>query len=517
MIKVQDSTIRDEIIECTGNIVISASAGTGKTHITVERIKRDLEYNDTYQTFAAITFTNKAAKEIKERLGKENNGFVGTNDKFIMNEVIKPFASDIFPELKSITINSDYTSKSKFNTENQLKDLLLNKGIVGTLLDKKQNYAFKLALYIIKNSHVASRYIKCKYFRIYIDEYQDSDKDMHDFFKYLYSVLEIPLFVVGDKKQSIYEWRGGYPEGFQEFIDSKDFNSFELMHNFRSNKQIQNYGNIFVQSIRKNYRKAKITNEVIGLKYSAMDSLLNYINDWLDKESTCAFLMFSNSDAKTMASILHSFNFIYIPKAPLDDPSLDNNQIWVTRAVACYLLKKRYNEYSFYDEIPKQEQFDFIYIKKILLTIKIFYKNKHFNGDFDKYIEKLYKHILSDYNDESFRAEVNALKETLLNDEYKISYNSEEYKRIVTTIHSTKGLQYNQVIINADDYINRNNELEEQLHYVAVTRPKDKLLIILNNSKRSQIYLEILNRAIIDTNTKITKLVMNDVISIENL
>ena len=50
--------------------------------------------------------------------------------------------------------------------------------------------------------------MKAKYYRIYIDEYQDSDRDMHNLFMYICKKLEIPLFIVGDLKQSIYGWRG---------------------------------------------------------------------------------------------------------------------------------------------------------------------------------------------------------------------------------------------------------------------------------------------------------------------
>lgn len=50
-------------------------------------------------------------------------------------------------------------------------------------------------------------FLKAKYFKIYIDEYQDCDYAMHQFFMYLCKQLDIHLFVVGDEKQSIYIWR----------------------------------------------------------------------------------------------------------------------------------------------------------------------------------------------------------------------------------------------------------------------------------------------------------------------
>src|SRR5690554_5952417 len=100
-----DSATRDEILSAEGNVVISASAGTGKTYTTVKRISADMEKNLNYQTFAAITFTRKAAREIKERLGvKRGEGYVGTNDNFVLTEIIQPFMYDAYGDEFKIEI-----------------------------------------------------------------------------------------------------------------------------------------------------------------------------------------------------------------------------------------------------------------------------------------------------------------------------------------------------------------------------------------------------------------------------
>ena len=78
-------------------------------------------------------------------------------------------------------------------------------GIIGTYSNSHHYFAFKLALHILKKSHAAKRYLSNRYFRIYVDEYQDSDKDMHNFFMYINEVLCIPFFIEGDLKLSIYE------------------------------------------------------------------------------------------------------------------------------------------------------------------------------------------------------------------------------------------------------------------------------------------------------------------------
>lgn len=55
MSEIRDSKIRELILTTDGNIVIAADAGTGKTYMTVERIKHDVMKVDNYQTYAAIT------------------------------------------------------------------------------------------------------------------------------------------------------------------------------------------------------------------------------------------------------------------------------------------------------------------------------------------------------------------------------------------------------------------------------------------------------------------------------
>ena len=68
----------------TGSYLIEASAGSGKTRVLTERVKKLLEDNSS--KILAITFTNKASEELKERLEldklKNKNAFVGTFHSF---------------------------------------------------------------------------------------------------------------------------------------------------------------------------------------------------------------------------------------------------------------------------------------------------------------------------------------------------------------------------------------------------------------------------------------------------
>ena len=123
----------------------------------------------------------------------------------------------------------------------------------------------ELALEILKNSSACQLYLKSKYFKIYVDEYQDCDKDMHALFMYLCETLKIDTFVVGDEKQSIYMWRGAYPEAFMSIWTRGDFSKKVMTDNYRSCQQIQNYSNLLCDETRPLYK------EVNDLGYSTKD------------------------------------------------------------------------------------------------------------------------------------------------------------------------------------------------------------------------------------------------------
>ncbi len=89
------STDQEDIVHTSGNVVVRASAGTGKTRTLVSKIDYDLINKRNHKTIAAITFTIKAANEIKTRLIRpDSQCFIGTNNMFVIEEIIRPFLKD---------------------------------------------------------------------------------------------------------------------------------------------------------------------------------------------------------------------------------------------------------------------------------------------------------------------------------------------------------------------------------------------------------------------------------------
>ena len=207
------SPIQEKIVETPGNLIVRASAGTGKTHTMVNKIAKEIDDNHTHKVIAAITFTIKAAQEIKDRLSVDVvQHFIGTNNSFVIEEVIKPFMKDVYGADFDLDMSTDYSAK--VDTFQEAIEKIRNEGILCSYRDNKRNFIFDLAQEIVENSSACRLYLQAKYFKIYIDEYQDCDKSMHKFFMYLCDELNIETFVVGDEKQSIYMWRGAYHEAF---------------------------------------------------------------------------------------------------------------------------------------------------------------------------------------------------------------------------------------------------------------------------------------------------------------
>ncbi len=492
-----DKDIRDDILNEEGNIVISASAGTGKTYTTIQRIIQDAEKNKSYQTFAAITFTRKAAKEISNRLGpNKGEGFVGTNDSFISMEIIQPFMYDAYGKEFKVQIKPDFSDENQISNFNEGLEKIKDTHLMCKYSNNHKNFAFQLALIILKNSNSAKRFMKAKYYRIYIDEYQDSDVDMHNFFMYLCDNLGIPLFIVGDSKQSIYGWRGAYSDGFIGLFTKEAFKLFELWHNFRSNKVIQNYSNIFMKSVRKHYQETEFNNEIIVYRFRNNSEAVDYISKWIDVSKKCAFLNFSNNNAEQWSKRLNHVGipFVYIPGSPLDNTNLESEHIWIVRSVAHYLLQYRYSEYDFRDEIPMPESYRLADIKKMLNAIKI---AQYDNSQFEENCIKLYECLGYGENIAVIKKEITILYEVVNNEKYIPTYNQDRYKLTSGTIHSSKGLEFEQVIINAQDY-DLSRDGIKYLHYVAVSRPEERLLIIAQNSYFDR-YKGYINKAISKT------------------
>lgn len=467
------SDIQQEIVDCSGNLIVRASAGTGKTHTMVAKIENELENNHTHKLIAAITFTIKAAKEIRERLTIDTSDcFIGTNNSFAIEEIIKPFARDVYGEEYNFDITTNYSLKK--DTFEECLEYLRIEHTVCSYNDNKKNFVFELALAIVKKSEVCRKYLKARYFKIYVDEYQDCDKTMHEFFMYICNEVGINFFVVGDDKQSIYIWRGAYPDAFKSILRMDSFSKLQLRENYRSCLQIQNYSNLLNDDTFNLYKPLSDKSSII-LVTTKKDSWVRDIVTYLDMNKSCALLRFSNSDAKIGANALSitGTDFTYVPKTPISDITTDVS--WLYFAIAQYFILPKYSVYDFVDEIPEESIGD----KKIIGFIKnkLSKIGEALSTNDDDCIIEVVKNIANYFNYVPSDDHIRQMISTIVNKEFHSAFQMDELSHVGITFHSSKGLEYDQVIIFANDYaLNKQDSIYN--HYVAVTRAKSKLIIV---------------------------------------
>lgn len=279
----------------SGALLVKASAGSGKTRVLTERIKRLLRVSK--RKVLAITFTNKASEEIKERIQDCDNAdeklYVGTFHSFC-NYVLEKHGNmigyktlpQVFSEesdrLKIIedvifripTFRDAYEAKSdkekrdfKYNCletiskikrnvilDNDLTKEIDNKEIILLYLNYR-NYLkllnaidfddLLLEVYrlFITQPNIAALYRRSYEF-ICIDEAQDMNKAQYMLLKALAGTNHNNIMLVGDEKQCIYGFIGSNSKYMTEnFV--KDFTPviFELKENFRSSKKVLELAN----------------------------------------------------------------------------------------------------------------------------------------------------------------------------------------------------------------------------------------------------------------------------------
>jgi superfamily I DNA/RNA helicase len=468
---VSDQSLRERIIADDGSIIISAGAGSGKTHLLVTKILHEVKTNRTHYKIAAITFTRKAANEIKGRLGGKLDGnFVGTNDSFVENEIIKPFIKDAlgdgFPTEYEVVYSKEYKFKSFEAGLINLKNIYK----LGTFFDNEENFKFQLALKILESSKAARQYLMAKYSRLYIDEYQDCDKDMHRLFMYIHNQLGVKLFLVGDPKQAIYEWRGAKPILFKSLFEGvNDLNKYRLTENFRCCQEIRNYSNFFSEETQDLFEEMQGEQErVVGIMGDSLPVEL------FDMNKEIAILVRTNNEAHEICKLLNEegYHFVFVPRTPLDDLGTHNAGIYIE--LAKFSKNNRYSIYDFMNELPREVD------GKLLKDIKRIIDPLKSSSLTEDAIEDIIINLFAMLDLGIEIKELKAFSKVILTTEYDNAYNGDYILHRVMTIHSAKGLEFDQVMIFASNYnVLRGKDLNE--HYVAVTRGKEKLVVVLNN------------------------------------
>lgn len=200
---------------------------------------------------------------------------------------------------------------------------------------------------------------------------------------------------------------------------------------------------------------------------------------YIDSNKKSALLRFSNDNARLGAGELstNGVNYTYIPQIPIAEITTDT--AWLYSAIAKYLIIEKYSAYDLISEIPVEGN----ETRKLVSTIKkILRKIEQSIGDENDFYSAA--NDLATYLGYATKNEhLKKLFETVTDKKYHVAFEPDKYQHIAITFHSSKGLEFEQVIVFAEDYyLSDISGLCN--HYVAVTRAKSKLIIVrLSNYK----------------------------------
>ena len=275
-----------------GPCLVLAGAGSGKTRVLTTRIAYLIDQGISSYNILAITFTNKAAKEMRERLEKlvpNNNAYVGTFHSLGVRIIREnaPYlgldrnfsivdSDDVISIIKKIMKDSDYNPKeiSPAYVRNRISsiknDMLTNdevenlfktpedkivKNIYYEYMDilKKNNSVdfddllrLPVKLFMENKDILESYQDRFKY--ILIDEYQDTNEVQYKLSKLLARKYK-NIFIVGDPDQSIYMFRGANFRNILNFEkDYKNAVVIPLEENYRSTKKILDTANSVIKN-----------------------------------------------------------------------------------------------------------------------------------------------------------------------------------------------------------------------------------------------------------------------------
>ena len=307
------------VTQTEGAVLVTAGAGSGKTRVLTTRIAHILcELNVKPYEVLAITFTNKAANEMRSRLyemgapAKDVWGFTfhgfclkilrkfidklpNYNSNFsifaeqerehCIKRIVKELDLDD-QEIKNLIYNisrakswgiEPFDFKTQYNYIDNVDTVACVYEAYNKELQKQNALDFDdlliKALYLLKNDEEVRTYYQTKFKYIHVDEFQDTNSVQYEMLKII-AAKNKNIFVVGDEDQSIYSWRGAVINILSDFINTYNPRIYKLEQNYRSTKKILALANKIIANNTERLDKRLWTENADGadVKYYAARS-----------------------------------------------------------------------------------------------------------------------------------------------------------------------------------------------------------------------------------------------------
>ena len=410
-------------------IVVAAGPGSGKTRVLVHKLASLLLLEDVkHEQLLMITFSRAAATEFKKRL----IGLIGNAAAFVEIKTFHSYCFDLLGKIGSLE-----------ESENVVKDAaeLINKGEVES-----------------------GRITKTV---VVIDEAQDMDENEFALIKALMNRNDdMRIIAVGDDDQNIYEFRGSDSKYLKELIEEYGAKKYEMTENYRSSKNIVNFANAFAKTIRSRMKTddgIPVRNFDGIVKITKYDSnpeqpIVNCIIERKHKGSVCV-LTTTNDEALRVSGVLNRNN---IPAKLIQ--STDGFQMYNLAEIRFFLkqidnrLKTPVISDALWEDAKKRLENSYNKSSCYEICLKMLL-------DFERVNKTKYRMDLEEFIKES---------------KYEDFYTEEKETVSVSTIHKSKGREFDTVYMLLNN-VPCNTDEEKRKIYVGLTRAKEELYIHCNN------------------------------------
>lgn len=313
-----NSSQKQAVEQTEGPVMIIAGAGSGKTRVITYRVAHLIRKGVDPFNILVLTFTNKAAKEMRNRIsavvGSEaKNIWMGTfhsvfakilrveankigypnnftiydtdDSKSLLKTILKEMSLDdklyhhnfVYGRISNAKNNLISVQEYQQNETIQAEDFTSGRGFLGKIYDTYVNRCFKAGamdfddllfktnVLLKEHPDVLYKY-QNKFKYLMVDEYQDTNFSQYLIVKKLAAIRE-NLCVVGDDAQSIYAFRGANIQNILNFQkDYPDVKVYKLEQNYRSTQNIVNVANSIIANNKNQLEKNVFSDNEVGEK-----------------------------------------------------------------------------------------------------------------------------------------------------------------------------------------------------------------------------------------------------------
>lgn len=485
--------------------IIIAGPGAGKTYNLKNEVINSLPKLDRNRFCAVITYTNAATDELRKRIAYDipipPNVFIGTIHSFLIQFIVEPFGHLV----KEVPVEKNYIDNVKSNDprkKNAIQKNLSDRGVI--TFDK----VLQLSKEMIKNKSIKKILINRLQF-LFIDEYQDSKKNTHEFFLKIIKDIKESYFI-GDKLQYIYEFTNRNAKNkdlsitsFVNLTNKFPHNIDKININFRSSDSIVQFINNYILEVEfKQHSKSGdngipvyfIDKTVASKIYSTYKQLtanhdIDNVHSYNLKKSQKPFLkefiltkewIDNENSRKIKLKDIHEAIYVEIARLEKGDHRISGILQEISRCILAVTGVKKHDFIkSFQDEIE---------YRKFCFEITRCLKSKDFNN-YQHCINFVRKKFSEKFNIIDNVGKQIDVKKSLIELSKRNSLSlSHHQESCYSSIHRAKGLEATSVLTIAYsnnelkkwlDFKAANTKLDDdyRLGYVAFSRARDMLCI----------------------------------------